>query len=142
MRRICPLCGEREVSSSHSRCQPCNTKAVREWRNKNRERHKQNQQDYNRRKKAEVTERYGGECACCGEHRMEFLCLHHKLNNGNEERKRYHYASVWRIAIKRGFPDDYEVLCYNCNNAKEVYGACPHQETMVTFCRGSVPACE
>lgn len=140
MPRLCYVCREREVSASRSRCQPCNTVAVNEWREKNREHHRATQRAYNRSRKQEIINHYGGRCTCCGEHRVEFLCLDHKNNNGQEERRRFHFASVWKIAIKRGFPDDYQVLCYNCNNAKAVYGVCPHQEPVATIRGYSLPA--
>lgn len=108
-------------------------------RNGNREEHRQKAREHCQRRKREVIDHYGGKCACCGESAIEFLCLDHKNGNGQQERKAYHFTQVWRIAIKRGFPDDYQVLCFNCNNAKSIYGICPHQ-TQLTYSRTSLPA--
>jgi hypothetical protein len=42
--------------------------------------------------------------------------------------------------IKSGFPNSFQILCYNCNNGKRMNrGVCPHQEfnvlTMADFIR-------
>jgi hypothetical protein len=100
---------------------------MHEWREANREKHRATARDWAKRKKQEVVDHYGGKCACCGENRIEFLTIDHKHNNGNEERRQYK-SQAWKIAFKRGFPDDYQVLCYNCNNARAHYGICPHQQ--------------
>lgn len=73
---------------------------------------------------------YGGACACCGERRLEFLTLdhidgvpeHHRWPNG----KRIMGADLYRRVAAEGFPDDYQLLCWNCNAAKGIYGECPH----------------
>ncbi|MFF4026970.1 hypothetical protein ACFYY5_29380 [Nocardia elegans] len=33
---------------------------------------------------------------------------------------------VWRSLIADNFPSGYQVLCWNCNVAKHIYGVCPH----------------
>ena len=75
---------------------------------------------------------YGGECACCGETEFEFLCIDHVNGGGAEDRKKH---STWQIArrvIELDFPDDYQVLCHNCNLAKGFFGECPHQRKRVS----------
>lgn len=32
----------------------------------------------------------------------------------------------YRWIKKNGFPDSVQVLCWNCNCAKGIYGYCPH----------------
>jgi hypothetical protein len=75
-----------------------------------------------RRERATVLAAYGGMCACCGETSQAFLCIDHVLNDGGEER-RTEWASgagLYRKLIKCGFPTDrYQLLCYNCNCAKQ-----------------------
>jgi hypothetical protein len=79
--------------------------------------------------KQRVLAMYGGCCACCGEDNFGFLTLDHKNNDGGKRRRA---GEVKGLALYRriellGFPDDMQVLCWNCNIAKYVYGQCPHQ---------------
>jgi len=75
---------------------------------------------------------YGDKCACCGEHRREFLTIDHINNDGHRERKkldcRGYSGGFYHSIIKRGFPDHYQILCWNCNCAKGRYGQCPHEK--------------
>lgn len=123
----CTGCGIRDKPKGRSYCQPCNTIRVAEWRAKNPERRRRNSVAWAKKKKKEIIEHYGGKCACCGESEIAFLTIDHKFNNGNAERRKYK-SQTWKLVIKRGFPDDYQILCYNCNNAKQHYGVCPHGE--------------
>lgn len=81
--------------------------------------------------KRKTIEAYGGKCVCCGESIMEFLTVDHINGNGAEERKQIgrnggHY--FYYYLKKLGYPkDNYQVLCFNCNCAKHMYGTCPHQ---------------
>jgi hypothetical protein len=71
---------------------------------------------------------YGEECACCGERIPEFLCIDHVNNDGKEERKTITGHQLYRYIIKNRFPPGrYQLLCYNCNNGKALYGQCPHK---------------
>lgn len=124
--RTCPDCKNAPVASGRAYCTPCGTKRTKLWRDRNIDRRRAGDREYSRKKKLEVFARYGGACACCGEATIEFLTIDHKLNNGNAERRAYK-SQTWKIAIKRGFPNDYQILCYNCNNAKANHGICPHE---------------
>lgn len=78
----------------------------------------------------EVIDHYGGKCTCCGEHNYVFLAIDHKNNNGAEERRNNKQAkasdsSFLRWIKQRNYPDDYQILCHNCNWAK-FRGGCPH----------------
>lgn len=71
---------------------------------------------------------YGGKCACCGERRHEFLCFDHVNNDGKKDREQNRNgATLYRRLIKEGFPDRFQLLCHNCNYAKQVYKVCPHK---------------
>lgn len=71
----------------------------------------------------------GLSCKCCGENIVEFLSIDHiggvkeeeKHPNGNRKALFYYLK-------EKGFPDGYQVLCYNCNLSKGFYGECPHQK--------------
>lgn len=63
-------------------------------------------------------------CACCGESIFAFLCIDH-IDGCPEGYKRPRH--IYNFLTKAGFPPGYQVLCYNCNNAKHTQGVCPHQ---------------
>lgn len=72
---------------------------------------------------------YGGQCACCGVSDLVFLTLDHLADNGAAHRRELGSNSIgsgiYRWIIKQGFPEGYQVLCFNCNWAKS-HGGCPH----------------
>ena len=77
-----------------------------------------------------VLEHYGGippKCACCGETHFEFLSIDHINGNGTKERRQYGSKLAYSL-IRRGYPEGYQILCHNCNQAKGYYGKCPHQK--------------
>ena len=76
----------------------------------------------------QVLAHYGTVCACCGEHRYEFLAIDHVDGNGAAHRRQIGKSRMDRWLAKSGFPSGFQVLCHNCNMAKGLYGACPHQK--------------
>ena len=68
-------------------------------------------------------------CACCDENLShKFLTLDHK--NGRKSMghsPNFGGKDLYNWAVKHKFPDGLQVLCWNCNEAKE-YGDCPHQK--------------
>lgn len=73
-----------------------------------------------------VLDHYGAFCRCCGENYREFLTVDHVDGKGSEDRRQNKTGIYYRI-IKLGFPDDFQVLCYNCNCAKRNGPCCPHE---------------
>ena len=76
-------------------------------------------------------DKYGGKCVCCGEDTYEFLTIDHINNDGKEDRKIFNnYAGrVYGYLVQALYqPEKYQILCWNCNLAKEKYGLCPHQK--------------
>ncbi len=69
-------------------------------------------------------------CKCCGERELVFLVLDHINNDGSQHRKTLITGgrSLYRWAIANDFPNNLQVLCHNCNWAKQVLGSCPHQQ--------------
>lgn len=68
-------------------------------------------------------------CACCGEHKNEFLTLDHKGGNGTKHRKRVNRKTgmaFYRWLKQNNYPSGYQVLCWNCNCSKGIFGYCPH----------------
>jgi hypothetical protein len=73
---------------------------------------------------------YGGgepHCNCCGETIIEFLSFDHINGGGTKHRKKIG-GGIALYLIKNNFPLDFQVLCHNCNQAKEFYGDCPHNK--------------
>lgn len=71
---------------------------------------------------------YGSKCKCCGETTKEFLTLEHKRGDGKQHRKKVGGNTVYHDLKRRGWPKhDYELLCFNCNLTKHIYGICPHK---------------
>lgn len=81
------------------------------------------------KKRKQILEHYGNRCVCCGENEAKFLTLDHKNNDGAEHRREIGYNRTHIISwiLKNNYPDRIQLLCYNCNCAKGVYGKCPHQ---------------
>jgi hypothetical protein len=81
--------------------------------------------------KMEVLQHYSGEvpvCACCKEDIFEFLTIDHVNGRTDEEKKsRRSGNALYRWIKKSGFPDGFQVLCYNCNCGRK-HGECPHQK--------------
>jgi serine/threonine protein phosphatase PrpC len=76
-----------------------------------------------------VIQHYGGKCACCGEKEPRFLTLDHINNNGSEHRRSINRGQFYPWVIKNGFPNDLQLLCWNCNLGKyHNNGVCPHKE--------------
>ena len=75
-----------------------------------------------------VINNYGGKCKCCGETIIEFLAIDHINGGGYKHRQiignsiRYYY---W--IIRNNFPDNYRILCHNCNQATSWGRKCPHE---------------
>ena len=69
-------------------------------------------------------------CNCCGETIMEFLAVDHVKGRKHlpENEKHLTSKSLLPFLIKNNFPEDYQILCHNCNSAKGFYGKCPHEK--------------
>lgn len=88
--------------------------------------------EYQRKVKIEVFNHYSNEdirCQCCNEKEIKFLCLDHIDGGGGEERKRLNGRGgvIFYAYLKaHKYPEGYQLLCFNCNGAKGIYGFCPH----------------
>ena len=85
--------------------------------------------EYGQREKLLCFSYYGTVCQCCGETDSKFLTIDHINNDGAEARQkgegtgRRLYSKLKRL----GYPPGYQVLCFNCNQAKAYFGTCPHK---------------
>ncbi len=71
---------------------------------------------------------YGGRCKCCGESEPLFLNIDHVNNDGAQERRagKSRGISFYRRVVQSGFPNTYQLLCFNCNCTRGFFGECPH----------------
>lgn len=70
-----------------------------------------------------IVEAYGSRCVCCGITETMVLTIDHRHSNGNEERRSFgnnYHRKLYKHIIERGFPDDYRLLCFNCNCGREI----------------------
>jgi len=77
------------------------------------------------------------KCACCGVSGIEFLTVDHiipKLEMEKDQkiikkgfRANFKANRLSQWLIKNNFPKGFQILCWNCNFAKGVFGECPHK---------------
>lgn len=88
------------------------------------------------RVKQEMLSAYGAACQCCGEQEHAFLTLDHVNDDGAAERRevfgtRRAGVPFYRWLRKQGFPQGrHQILCANCQLAKQTLGECPHKKWM------------
>ncbi len=87
--------------------------------------------DYYKKRRMLVLQFYGSnppQCKCCGEQTIQFLSIDHINGGGNKHRKEIGGSgyALYSWIIKNNFPDGFQILCHNCNQAKGYYGICPH----------------
>jgi hypothetical protein len=84
--------------------------------------------DWRKVLRAEVLHAYGDECACCGEKEEAFLEAHHKNGGGNKHRRELGgNAKLYGWLKRNNFPQEFGLLCSNCNKAEYTRGICPHR---------------
>lgn len=64
-------------------------------------------------------------CKCCGETLLVFLTIDH-INGGGS--KHYTGSKLYLWLRQCGYPNGFQVLCWNCNSAKHILGTCPCKE--------------
>jgi hypothetical protein len=122
-------CGEPRPKGKAT-CAKCKLRATK-WmaipENKERTRLRTNARNAGIR--VEVMSAYGNKCVCCGESGLPFLTIDHIGNDGKSDRAQYATTNWYRLIRKMGFPKHLQILCWNCNMAKQHYGGgvCPHQ---------------
>lgn len=82
-----------------------------------------------KRIRLKVLARYGSRCACCLEvDHPAFLTIDHIFNDGGIERKEGSNSQQLheRLLKLKSLSRRHQVLCWNCNEAKRIYGQCPH----------------
>ncbi len=116
---LCVHCGQHSPVATEILCLQC--------KEKNQQRGSENR----RKNKMTIISNYGGQCACCGETKMEFLTIDHIDGGGTQHRKSLVQSgtTIYRWIIKNNFPKGFQVLCLNCNMGRYLNGGiCPHQQ--------------
>jgi hypothetical protein len=152
---LCHNCGKTPPESCKTLCSACTTKANEKSREKREQwrtaalciqcgmpaiksRCQQCIDKANERRKIRrdtVYAHYGNKCACCGETIPAFLTIDHINNDGAIDRKTFGVGKAHDLhanIIRQGFPDTYQILCWNCNCGKHRNGGiCPHKSNTV-----------
>jgi hypothetical protein len=63
----------------------------------------------------QILDAYGRTCLWCGIEDVRVLDLDHARGDGAEHRKAIGGWKIYADVIARGFPDDFRLLCKNCN---------------------------
>lgn len=122
---LCATCGGERAPRRKS-CEACLRAG--------RERHKRpsaypRQRARYRRQRAAAIAAYGGRCACCGESEPAFLTIDHVNRDGASHRREMGTSvRIEEWLAKHGYPEGFQVLCWNCNLGRERNdGVCPHE---------------
>lgn len=139
--KTCTRCKETKPLSAFSKrhvypyvetklCKSCKNQRAYEWYKAHPEIRNLKKKRYRDKLRADVLNKYGNQCACCGEKRPEFLTIDHVEGGGIRHLKSIgcltsgtkFYAWIRR----NSYPKMLQILCWNCNCAKGKYGSCPH----------------
>lgn len=66
-------------------------------------------------------------CACCNEKGIEFLTIDHIVAKRGRKEADACGSGLYARLRSQGFPEGFQVLCFNCNCAKRTFDVCPHQ---------------
>lgn len=74
---------------------------------------------------------YGSKCVCCGLQNEKYLQLDHINNDGcihRHEIFKSQKGSIYTWACRNKFPNNLQLLCANCHQAKTVGKPCTHED--------------
>lgn len=80
---------------------------------------------YMNRAKNKFLDMYGRVCECCGEATFEFLTIEHR--KGIKRTCFRQGTAAYIQAVRQYDPEEYTVLCYNCNMFTRYGQTCPHK---------------
>lgn len=98
---------------------------------------REKQKLHRQRNRQFVLAAYGGACKCCGEDNEAFLCMDHIDGGGNDHRReqtgdrRGSASAIYKWLHDNNYPAGFQILCANCNMAKERPGGCPHRSSVL-----------
>tara|TARA_S200002703_G_C3795274_1_gene245536 strand:+ start:486 stop:881 length:396 start_codon:yes stop_codon:yes gene_type:complete len=125
----CHYCGGdfEATRSDATRCSNCRKQYLVEYRKRPEVR--QRRKEAHRKVREAAFAGYGSCCECCGEDNFEFLAIDHVDGGGRKERETMSTYQIAKKVICLEFPEEYRVLCHNCNQSMGWYGYCPHKRT-------------
>ncbi len=124
----CKVCHRIYVNKYDSKNSKSKRIKEKHWIMQNRELHLKNKKEYRARVRKQAIEKYGGKCKCCGETNLVFLAMDHINGGGSKHLRTIKYQIAFWLR-KNNYPDGFQVLCHNCNMAKHILGACPHENS-------------
>lgn len=104
---------------------------MKKWRKDNKDKVVASRKKTRDKLRSDVLEAYGNKCNCCGEAENQFLGMDHRTGNGNQHRHKIgkHSSQAFYTWLRRNnYPQEFQILCHNCNLAKGFYGKCPHEK--------------
>lgn len=129
---LCVTCGLNVALDGYAKCEKC-LERVRGYYITYNSKHPEKRRDWRREQKQIVLDHYGARCVCCGESNKDFLSIDHMNNDGAAHRREIGSGAILRWLILNNFPPGFQILCYNCNMAKQFCGGvCPHQVEVTT----------
>ena len=113
-------------------------KYTREYREQNRPKIRKYNNELRQRLKIEIFSEYSKRhsnsdvpcCRCCGENsHIDFLSVDHVEGRKNfpKEQQKLRGVNMYEWIKRNDYPDNFQILCHNCNLAKGFFGACPHE---------------
>lgn len=103
---------------------------LKSWRLANPEKVRQQGLRHNARAKLSALTYYSGgppRCAHCGISDIDVLCLDHINGGGYKQRKELNCGAgtaFYQWLKGQGYPEGYQVLCWNCNIKKRIQEGC------------------
>jgi len=87
---------------------------MRRYRAENPEKYREQTKASKERLRVKLFDMYGHKCSLCGFTDKRALTLDHIKNNGAEERESLGARGPWYRAVKKYRPEEYRILCMNC----------------------------
>lgn len=112
--QVCPFCAG--PLSDKFRCDRCHNN------------HLYNSRSQWLSRRSLVIEHYGGSCQCCQCNDYRFLEIDHMNGDGSKHRAEVVGSHIVSWIINNGYPEDFQILCANCNRGKGKFGICPHNQ--------------
>ena len=118
-------------------CKSCRKLYMSQYYANNREKLKLKNSKRNKARhneaKIKVIEHYTGgdiKCMCsgCEVTEIEFLSVEHINGGGQEDRNKSGARTFYERLVKDNYPEDIEILCFNCNLSRGFHGYCPHEK--------------
>lgn len=128
----CKTCHAKQEKQKYRENPQIFRKAKRVWKEMNPSKQRDIDKRSRMKLKTDALNAYSNDnprCVCCGETELEFLCLDHTENDGNDHRKVTGRGNTFYFWLRKNkYPKlNIQVMCFNCNNSKKLGGVCVHK---------------